>query len=58
MKQHKKSKRAKSEKQAAAERQGKLVRFLESDFPGWKDADHPELKNGTAAWVRKLRRGR
>ena len=23
---------------------------------GWKDKDHPELKNGSLAWVRKLRR--
>jgi Arc/MetJ-type ribon-helix-helix transcriptional regulator len=22
----------------------------------WKDKDHPELKRGAAAWVRKLRR--
>jgi hypothetical protein len=22
----------------------------------WKDKDHPELKNGSAAWVKKLRR--
>ena len=22
----------------------------------WKDKDHPELKNGAAAWVQKLRR--
>ena len=22
----------------------------------WKDKDHPELKHGAAAWVRKLRR--
>ena len=21
----------------------------------WKDADHPELKNGSAAWVREMR---
>ena len=22
----------------------------------WRDKDHPELKSGTSAWVRKLRR--
>jgi len=22
----------------------------------WKDKDHPELKDGTVAWVKKLRR--
>jgi hypothetical protein len=34
----------------------KLLRFLESGFSAWKDADHPELANGAAAWVRGLRR--
>jgi hypothetical protein len=23
----------------------------------WKDEDHPELKNGSGAWVRKIRSG-
>lgn len=40
-----------------AVRRTKLLRFLESDSPAWKDADHPELADGAAAWVRKLRRG-
>ncbi len=38
-----------------AVRQKKLLRFLESDVPAWKDADHPELAHGAAAWVRDLR---
>jgi len=38
-----------------AVRQRKLLRFLESDIPAWKDADHPELAVGAAAWVRDLR---
>jgi hypothetical protein len=36
-------------------RRRKLLRFLESDEPAWRDEDHPELKNGSSAWVRKLR---
>jgi hypothetical protein len=37
-------------------RRKKLLRFLESATPAWKDADHPELANGAAAFVRALRR--
>jgi hypothetical protein len=37
-------------------RRKKLLQFLESDEPVWKETDHPELKEGSAAWVRKLRR--
>jgi hypothetical protein len=33
----------------------KLLRFLESGTPAWKDADHPELNSGAAGWVRDLR---
>ena len=36
-------------------RRQKLLRFLENDQPGWTDENHPELANGAAAWVRKLR---
>ena len=39
-----------------AVRRKKLLRFLESDTPAWKDADHSELAHGAAAWVRELRR--
>ncbi len=31
-------------------------RALQSSFGAWKDAEHPELKKGTEAFVRKLRR--
>ncbi|HUH61629.1 MAG TPA: hypothetical protein VLZ50_01475 [Terracidiphilus sp.] len=35
----------------------KLLSFLESDEPVWRDKDHPDLaKLGTAEWVRRLRR--
>ena len=33
----------------------KLLKFLESGEPAWQDKDHPELANGSAAWVRELR---
>jgi len=36
-------------------RRRKLLRFLESDEPAWREQDHPELGEGSAAWVRKLR---
>jgi len=39
-----------------AARRKKLLRFLESDTPAWKDVDHAELHRGTAAWVHALRR--
>ena len=39
-----------------AVRRRKLLHFLESDTPTWKDSDHPELASGSGAWVRKLRR--
>lgn len=38
-----------------AVRRKKLLRFLESDTPGWKDVDHPELAGGAGTWVRELR---
>jgi hypothetical protein len=40
-----------------AVRQRKLLRFLESGTPAWKDEDHPELERGAASWVRGLRLG-
>jgi hypothetical protein len=36
-------------------RRQKLLRFLTSKEPVWKDENHPELKQGSASWVRKLR---
>jgi hypothetical protein len=36
-------------------RRRKLLRFLEEQDPVWREEDHPELKQGSAGWVRKLR---
>jgi hypothetical protein len=33
----------------------KLLAFLRNPEPAWKDENHPELKDGAAAWVRHLR---
>ena len=32
-----------------------LLELLKRKEPIWKDEDHPELKDGAAAWVRKIR---
>jgi hypothetical protein len=32
------------------------IKALESAAGSWKDKDHPELKDGAAKWVKKLRR--
>ena len=39
-----------------AVRHRKLLAFLQSDEPVWRDEDHPELRAGSAKWVRRLRR--
>jgi hypothetical protein len=36
-------------------RRRKLLSFLESGDPAWQEREHPELKRGSAAWVRRLR---
>src|SRR3981081_661593 len=36
-------------------RRHRLLPFLESKDPAWKDQDHPELADGARNWVRKLR---
>jgi hypothetical protein len=37
-------------------RRRKLLRFLESAEPAWREADHPGFKRkDSAAWVNKLR---
>lgn len=36
-------------------RRQKLLQFLESKAPAWKDKDHPELAGGAGAWMRRLR---
>jgi hypothetical protein len=36
-------------------RRQKLLQFLESSEPAWKDKAHPELARGAGAWVRRVR---
>jgi hypothetical protein len=36
-------------------RRHRLLQFLQSNDPAWKDKDHPELAGGSSAWVRTLR---
>ena len=36
-------------------RRRKLLAFFGSKEPAWRDEDHPEWANGSAAWVRALR---
>lgn len=36
-------------------RRQKLLHFLESKKPVWKDKDHPELADDASAWVQRLR---
>ena len=42
-----------AEKELVRRRQ---IRALEAAAGAWKDEDHPELKQGAAKWVKKLRR--
>ena len=35
----------------------KLLRAVDEAVGCWKDEDHPELKDGSAAWVKQLRTG-
>ena len=40
-------------------RRRKLLAFLDSDKPAWREEDHPDIaENGAAAWVHNLRRKR
>jgi len=34
----------------------RLLELFKRKEPIWKDEDHPELKDGAASWVRKLRK--
>jgi hypothetical protein len=36
-------------------RRQQLLQLFKLTEPIWKDEDHPELKGGAAAWVRKMR---
>jgi hypothetical protein len=38
-------------------RRQKLLRALDDARGCWKSEDHPELENGSEAWVRELRSG-
>ena len=38
-----------------AVRRKRLLQFLRSDEPAWKEENHPELAKGAEAWVRKMR---
>lgn len=33
----------------------RLAEFFQRTEPAWKDSNHPELEDGAAAWVHKLR---
>lgn len=33
----------------------RLMKVFENQEPIWKDADHPELSDGSEAWIRELR---
>ncbi len=33
----------------------RLLSFLRDDKPAWKGQEHPELRQGAAVWVKKLR---
>lgn len=37
-------------------RRRRLLAFLKDDKAVWRDSDHPELRGGSAKWVRQLRR--
>jgi hypothetical protein len=41
-------------KQSELKRQ-RLLELFKLKEPIWKDKDHPELKDGAAAWIRKMR---
>jgi hypothetical protein len=42
---------------AASEvRRRNLLQFLDESFGCWKDRDHPELKRGSVAYIRRLRK--
>jgi hypothetical protein len=36
-------------------RRQQLLQLFKRKEPIWKDEDHPELKDGAVAWVRKMR---
>ena len=36
-------------------RRRRLLAFLRDPEPAWKDENHPEMADGSAAWVKQLR---
>jgi len=40
---------------AREEQRRRLLAFLLNDEPAWREEDHPELKDGVSAWVKKIR---
>jgi len=36
-------------------RRRRLLAFLRDPEPAWKDEDHPDMADGSAAWVKRLR---
>ncbi|MGA8272714.1 MAG: hypothetical protein WB919_14230 [Candidatus Sulfotelmatobacter sp.] len=45
----------KREESERLRRRRKLLHFLQGNKAAWRDEDHPELDQGSAAWVRKIR---
>jgi hypothetical protein len=39
-------------------RHNTVAEAIDAGFGAWKKKDHPELKAGSAAYVRKMRKGR
>ncbi|MBX9879289.1 MAG: hypothetical protein K2Y22_12590 [Candidatus Obscuribacterales bacterium] len=35
----------------------RMLKALDKAAGAWQDVDHPELKNGAAAWVNEMRKG-
>jgi len=36
-------------------RRRRLLTFLQNSEPAWQEKDHPELRGGSGAWVKKIR---
>jgi hypothetical protein len=37
-------------------RRRRLLSFLRTEHPAWKEQNHPELTQGTSTWIKELRR--
>jgi hypothetical protein len=49
------TKRASADLASLEIKRQRLLELFKRKEPIWKDEDHPELKHGAAAWVRKMR---